>query len=138
MQILHALKRLLFILIGYALASIASGIVVGLVYSWSDIINKPDVQSILSYTLGICAAVTMFIGVYAALPAAVTVLIGETTANRNKYYYSIAGCLIGFALPVYVGMTFLVPVGLLFGPIAGLIYWRIAGRNAGLWQPKAA
>jgi hypothetical protein len=137
-QIPHILKRLFFILIGYALASIASGIVVGLVYAWNDIINKPDMHSILSHALGICAAVTMFIGVYAALPAAVTVLIGETTANRNKLYYSIAGCLIGGALPIVVGIMALIPVGLLFGPLAGLIYWRIAGRNAGLWQPTAA
>jgi hypothetical protein len=136
-QILHILKRLFFILIGYALASIASGIVVGVVYSWNDIINKPDVQSMLSYTLSICAIVTLFIAIYAALPTVVTVLIGETNVNRSKFYYSIAGCLIGVALPMYAEMTFLAPVGLLFGPIAGFIYWRIAGRNAGLWQPKA-
>jgi hypothetical protein len=137
-QILHVLKRLLFILIGYALASIASGIVVGLVFAWNDIINKTDFQIMLSYTLSICAVVTLFIAMYAALPAAVTVLIGETTPNRNKFYYSVAGCLIGGALPVFVEMMTLVPIGLIFGPVAGLIYWRVAGRNAGLWQPKAA
>jgi hypothetical protein len=137
-QILHVLKRLLFILIGYAFASIASGIVVGVVYAWKDIINKPDVLSMLSYTLSICAIITLFIAMYAALPAAVTVLIGETTPNRNKFYYSVAGCLIGGALPVFVEMMTLVPIGLIFGPVAGLIYWRVAGRNAGLWQPKAA
>ena len=136
-QILHILKRLFFILTGHALASIASGIIVGLVYAWNDIINKPDVGSMLSHTLSTCAIVTLFIAMYAALPAAVTALIGEITVNQNKFYYSIAGCLIGVALPIYVGMTFLLPVGLLLGPVAGLIYWRVAGRNAGLWQMKA-
>ena len=88
-------------------------------------------------TLSICAFATALIAIYASLPAAVTALIGEITANQNKFYYSIAGCLIGVALPIYVGMTFLLPVGLLLGSVAGLIYWRVAGRNAGLWQTEA-
>jgi hypothetical protein len=136
-QILHVLKRLFFILIGYALASIASGIVVG-IYDSGSLIVKSDFGIMLSKGFRMFALLSMVIAIYAALPAVIVVLIGESSLIQNKTYYAIAGCLIGMVLPIYVGFNGLIPIGFIFGPLAGLIYWRVAGRNAGLWQPKSA
>lgn len=128
----HLLKRLAFILIGYALASIASGIVVWFVYLGHSIFARPSIAAMFSESFVICGAVTLFIAAYAALPALLVVVIGEIRQIQVWLYYAVAGCLIGGALPVVVGMTELIPTGILFGPIAGLIYWWIAGRRASL------
>ena len=78
------------------------------------------------------ALAIMLIGMYAALPALVAVVIGEVRAIRHRLYYIVAATLIGMALPVVVGLDrWYILVGLGFGPVAGLIYWFVAGRNAG-------
>jgi hypothetical protein len=136
-QILHVLKRLFFILTGFTLACIASAILVYLITS-GGAPKKPDMLGIISEIVSTCSIMALFIAIYAALPSAVMILIGETTMTRGKIYYIVAGSLIGGLLPLLVGVSELALFGLLFGPIAGLIYWRVAGRNAGLWQPKAA
>jgi hypothetical protein len=137
-NITFVLKRLAFILIGYTLASIASGIVVAGVYGGRGILTKPDIATMLTDGFGLCAAVTMFIAAYAALPALLVVLIGEFWKIQIWIYYAVSGCLIGAALPVAVGMYDLIAAGVIFGPIAGLIYWYIAGRKASLRQPTEA
>ena len=128
----HFFKRIAFILLGYALASIASGIVVALVYSGKDMMAKPDFSTALRDLFGLWAIITLFIAAYAALPALIVVLIGEFRKIHVWIYYAVAGCLIGGILPVLVVMMELIPTGILFGPIAGLIYWWVAGRRASL------
>jgi energy-coupling factor transporter transmembrane protein EcfT len=134
----HFGKRLFFILLGYALASVASGIVASLAEFGLSLIVTVDFVTKLSNFMGLCAMVTMLIALYAALPAAIVVLIGEVCVVRRKLYYAIAGCGIGAALPILVNMNALIPVGLLFGPVAGLIYWYVAGRKASLQPPSEA
>ncbi|MBC8037862.1 MAG: hypothetical protein H7X89_11670 [Rhizobiales bacterium] len=130
-MIFHLLARLFFILVGYGLASIASGIVVGVIYFWSDLAKQPSFFGLMSEIIFFCTIVAYFIAIFAALPALAVVLCGEWRALRSLGYYAVAGCLIGVALPIVVGFKDLIAVGLACGPVAGAIFWRVAGRNAG-------
>ncbi|WP_373506118.1 hypothetical protein [Aestuariivirga sp.] len=124
-MILHILKRTFFILLGYGVATIASGVVVGLIFAYST-------NSMMNEIFGIVVIAILFIGVYAALPALLTVIAGEVLRLRIRVFYMVAATLIGMALPVVVQLDYwFIAVGLGFGPIAGLIYWASAGRSAG-------
>jgi hypothetical protein len=124
--ILHLLIRLVFILLGYALATVASALVVTAAFCASDPPRPDDVP-------GIFALITMLIGIYAALPATVAVAIGEIRPIRSRLYYMVVGSFIGTGLPIYVQIeTWFIAIGLLFGFVAGLIYWGVAGRKAGV------
>jgi hypothetical protein len=77
--------------------------------------------------------ISMFVAYFAALPASLVIAAGEFKAWRMRWYYAIAGSLIGLVL----GWMFSPPswfpwLGLGFGTVSGLIYWAIAGRKAGL------
>lgn len=131
-MILHLLRRILLILAGYALATVASGIFVGTVYYAVD--GDPSMNP-----LGLIAFAIIMIGIYAALPALVFVAVGEGAAFRWKLYYIAAACLIGMALPVVVELhRWYILLGLGFGPVAGMIYWSVAGRRAGFRVPATA
>ena len=124
-MILHLLKRLFFILLGYGLATIASGVVVGLIFSYAT-------NAMTNEIFGIVVIAILFIGAYAALPALLTVIAGEVLRLRTRVFYMVAATLIGMALPVVVQLDYwFIAVGLGFGPVAGLIYWATAGRAAG-------
>jgi hypothetical protein len=118
-----SLKTIAAILLGYALASIASGCVVALAMSLQS--GWPGFS-----VLRDAAVVTMLIAVYAAPPALVAILAGEFTPIRRLTYYCAVATAIGVALPILVSGAIrgnrLIPVGLLFGPAAGWIYWRVA------------
>jgi hypothetical protein len=131
-MILHLVRRILLIFGGYALATIASGIFVGLAFYAAEGDGSMNV-------IGIMALAIFMIGIYAALPALFFVVIGESLRLRRPLYWIAAACLIGMALPVVVLLArWYILVGLGFGPVAGLIYWRIAGRNAGFQLPVTA
>ncbi len=122
----HLLIRLFLILLGYGLATIASGVVVGLIFTFAEKTMDNEVVGIIAFAIAL-------IGMYAALPALVAVVIGEAASIRRKVYYIAAATLIGMVLPVVVGLDhWYILVGLGFGPAAGMIYWVIAGRRAGL------
>lgn len=128
-MIKHLTKRFLLILLGHVLASVTSGVVVFIAYQFSvgKIPSLTDIPTILF-------VISVLIAAFAGPPAFLVVLIGEAKSVRNLAYYAVAGCLIGFGIPLYLGMEILFQViGLAFGPVAGAIYWRVAGRNAG-WR----
>ena len=128
-MIIHLLTRLVFILLGYGLATVASAVVVTAAFCASDPPRLDDVP-------GIFALITMLIGIYAALPAAVAVAIGELRPIRSRLYYMVVGSLIGTGLPIYVQIeSWFIAIGFLFGFVAGLIYWRVAGCMAGVRRP---
>lgn len=130
-MILHLLKRLVLILLGYGLATLASGAVVTGVYCATD---PPWLRDLP----GIFVLITLLIGIYAALPAVIAVAVGEVMPIRRRLYYMVIGCLIGTGLPLYVQLEWwYVPVGFVFGFAAGLIYWSVAGQRAGLTRPAA-
>jgi hypothetical protein len=128
----HLAKRILLILAGYSLATIASGIVVGTVFY---VFNGDASMN----PFGLIAFAIVMIGIYAALPAFLFVAVGEAMALQFRLYYIAAACLIGMVLPVVVDLNhWYVLLGLGFGPVAGMIYWYIAGRRAGLQVPAIA
>lgn len=134
-MLLHLLIRLALILAGYALATVFSGVGVGIVFHAAENMGGPQPED----PFAIIAFAIMLIGIYAAAPALVAVAIGEAASIRRKLYYIAAACLIGMALPVLVGLDrWYILVGLGLGPIAGMIYWIIAGRRAGLRREAPA
>lgn len=129
-MILHILKRVFFVLLGFVLATLASGVVVTIAFLIGESGGTQD--RYVTHVPGLFVLICALIGLYAALPAGLAVLVGEVRPVREKLYYMVVGCLIGTGEPLYVGAdSYLVPVGFLFGIVAGLIYWRIAGRRAG-------
>lgn len=72
----HLLIRLLLILLGYGLATVASGVAVGLVFAVAE---ASDVNEIA----GLIAIAIMLIGIYAALPAPAAVASGEAGFRRE-------------------------------------------------------
>ena len=130
-MLLHLVIRLLLILTGYGLASLASGIVVATVFYVSE--GDPHMEY-----LGLVGLVTVLIAMYAALPAAIAVVLAEALSWRWRLYYIAVACVIGMGLPLFVGLHWgYVLLGLGFGPVAGMIYWLLAGRRAG-WRPSPA
>lgn len=127
-MILHLAIRLLLILTGYGLASLASGIVVATVFYASE--GGPHMEY-----LGLVGLVTVLIALYAALPAAIAVVLAEALSWRWRLYYIAVACLIGMGLALFVQLPYgYVLLGLGFGPVAGMIYWGLAGRSAS-WRP---
>jgi hypothetical protein len=125
-MIAHLLIRVLLILLGYGLATVASGVTVGLVFAFVEETMASDMPELIMLAI-------MLIGIYAALPALLAVTIGEVRTIQHRLYYIAAATLIGMALPVVVGLErWYILVGLGFGPVAGLIYWFVAGQRAGL------
>jgi hypothetical protein len=129
-----ALIRLIKILLAYGLASLAAGYAVhiSMLLSPADAANRE--ASTAGVTFGLM--VTMFVAIFAAMPAALVVSLGEFRSWRMWWYYAIAGSFIGATLGKMFGPPeWFVWLGLGFGPVSGLIYWLIAGRNAGLQNP---
>ena len=134
-------KHIFLILVAYLLAATASGINVAFVHFHGTIINQPSMLEQFNRALMYCYFVSLMIVLYAATPALGVINYGEWKDVRGARFYVIAGCLIGGALPLFVGMLeflYLVPVGLAFSSIAGWIYWIIAGHRAGLWRTGLA
>jgi hypothetical protein len=126
-----ALVRVLIIVAGFLLASLVTGYVVYgvLLLNPSDAMSRDAASSGITFGL----MVTLFVALFAAMPASLVIALGEYKSWRMWWYYAIAGSLIGLAL----GSMFTPPdwfpwLGLGFGPFAGCIYWAIAGRKAGL------
>jgi hypothetical protein len=127
----NALLRLAYILLAYFLASLAAGYAVygALLIAPSD--GPGQEASNAGMTFGLM--VTLFVAIFASVPASLVIALGEFKTWRMWWYYAIAGALIGFGL----GTMFAPPdwfpmLGLCFGPVSGLIFWGIAGRQAGL------
>jgi hypothetical protein len=135
----HFFSRLFFILLGYALAAISSGVVVALCM---HLLGNPAARNgVASWDEfpGMALFISAYIALFAAPFAAAVICAGEWMPIRLKRYYGIAGIVIGLILSVLFYMHNWFPyVGGGFGSVAGLIYWWIAGRRAGISDPSAA
>lgn len=89
-----------------------------------------------------------FIGLFAGVPAAFAVAIGEQASRRDWFYYTACGLGSGalilgfFTLKAGIDPTGRDGVDLVFasimligGTAAGITYWAVAGRNAGSTSP---
>ena len=125
-MLLQLFIHVLLTLFGYVLATIASGVTVGLIFAFAEKTMASEIPGLIGFAI-------MLIGIYAAFPALAAVVVGEATRLRSRLYYIAAATLIGMVLPVAVGLDWwYILVGLGFGPVAGLIYWFVAGRHADL------
>lgn len=123
-MVLHIIKRIVLILAGYALAALMSGVAVAVTYKYAER-ETTDL-------VGLVVLVVMLIAIYAAAPALLAVLVGETVNIRKPLYYIAVACVIGMVLPVLMAMKlWYIGLGLALGIPAGLIYWVLAGRRAG-------
>jgi len=135
--------RILLIILALFAASLAAGLVVALAVlmpGWSDL----GLGSIDQEPFGIFVTfVTIFLSVFAIVPALLLVLISETFGIRSALFYAVAGALAGFAIFLSFGG---IDLGALeiqgftrreaeimtgAGIVGGLVYWAIAGRRAG-------
>lgn len=89
-----------------------------------------------------------FIGLFAGIPAAFAIVVGEQVPRRDWFYYTACGfgsgalILAFFTLKAGIDATGRNGVDLLFasvmlvgGTTAGFTYWGVAGRNAGATSP---
>lgn len=132
MTIFIAIKRYLAILAAYLVAVALSALGVGL----SVTLSTGD--SSLGF-IPIAGFGGIIIGFFAAVPAALVVLLAEHRSIRSIWYYIAFAAVAGMALGQVVGREFwLALLGLALGFAAGAAYWLIAGRNAGILKASEA
>lgn len=137
--------RIVVILVGFLLASLAAAaVVIAAVLNpdWSGLRLGLDQD-----TLPIVAAFGfIFISGFALLPAMVVALVTEAFGLRSILVYAVGGAAIGAAC--YLSLVPFDPETMRFvgvirrelevmvgaGVVGGLVYWLVAGRNAGLWR----
>lgn len=125
-------KQFLRIFAGYGLASLCSGMGVGIVFGTTD----PHFSTEEGSTIFLSVWVTIFIGILAAVPSACAIIFAEAKRIGNPLYYVAVAVLIGVVLPA-AGLQpsralWVFSFGAVLGIPTGLIYWGIAGRHAGL------
>jgi hypothetical protein len=135
-MIFSAIKRYFIILVAYFLSVVVTAFGVGVVTFAFESGN-----SILPF-LPLCAFAGIIICVFASVPAAVVVGIGEWRAWTALWFYAGFGVLAGLVLgALFKGpIVWLYPIaGVGLGALAGTVYWAVAGRNAGfLRRPETA
>ena len=139
------LGRIIVILFGFLVASLAAAIVVVSAVAfpeWSDV----DLGLDESTRKVIIAFGFIFVSGFALLPALIMALITEAFSVRSMLFYAVGGGIIGAAC--YLSIVPFEPASFTFsglehrelevmtgaGIVAGFVYWVIAGRNAGTWR----
>jgi hypothetical protein len=123
-------KRLLQVLLAYAVAVIAGAIALTLYVVLSGIDEYR--ATLWSSIFHVSLKLTWILGVFAGFPAACAMAIGECKGISSSRYYLLAGALIGTGFS-----SLAIPEGKFpwQGPVAGmmigLIYWRMEGWRAG-------
>lgn len=123
---MNSIRRIARILFAYAVSCLVTGYVVWGSLFWAETgdtgIRAP----------GFGLFITFLVAWFAATPAGLTVLLGESKAWRMPWFYALAGSLIGLGLGSLFNSTWFFPwLGVSFGLVSGGIYWAIAGRHAG-------
>ena len=126
------------------LGFIAACLAAGLFFVLAVIGFGPDgafLDRYLAETLGLAAGVSAAAGAFAAIPAALGILLAEIFGWRSVFFYLLAGGATGLwaalvvAAPGAVSTDVGVEVFLATGVVAGFFYWLIAGRSAGIADP---
>jgi hypothetical protein len=137
--------RLLVMFLAYALACVAAAAVFTFGMLALDWDNLSSVGLPAAAGLVIVVVVAGIIGVIAALPAALIVVIAEAFGWRSVLFYAALGgalaLILSFGLEVPKKIdqsdTFLLRELQLLaasGIAGGLVYWLFAGRRAGSWK----
>jgi hypothetical protein len=137
--------RLLVMFLAYALACVAAAAVFtfGMLALDSDNLSSAGLPSPVG--LVIVVVVAGIIGVIAALPSALIVVIAEAFGWRSALFYAALGGALalilsfGLDVPKKIDQSdafFLRELQLLAasGIAGGFVYWLFAGRSAGSWK----
>jgi hypothetical protein len=140
--------RLLMMFLAYVLACIAASAVFTfgmLALDWNDLSSTglPPAAGLV-----IVVIVAAIIGVIAALPTALIVVIAEAFAWRSVLFYAALGGALalilsyGLDVPKKIGQSdtfFLRELQLLAasGIAGGFVYWLFAGGSVGAWRVSA-
>jgi hypothetical protein len=143
------LGRIIVIIFGLIVASIAAGVVlaIGIVApDWANMDSDP-VERVSFFVVSFFA--TSFFGVVAVGPAFVLIVLGEVLRTRSFIYYGIAGALVGLASYFGSNISMLLdnttdvppvehalPLAAAAGIIGGVAYWLIAGRKSEVWRAR--
>lgn len=146
-RVLAYLVRFAVIIVGYAIASLATSAFLNVVFLASAGFTAEEAPTMFmgSFIFSI-PFVALFVAYFAFIPSAFAILAGEIFAKRDWLFYAIAGGVIAaivigfisgaaeagneaatdpnFALALIGG-----------GMCGGLGYWLVAGRTAGSWWP---
>jgi hypothetical protein len=143
---MRLLARLFVILFACVIASLAAGVVITLAVllpQWGALDFDPIDGDVFRVVVGFG---TIFVSVFAFLPALAMIAIAEAAGIRSLLYYACSGALIAaflyydfrgwdvLALPLEDSARRELEIIAAAGIVAGLVYWAIAGRSAGLRQ----
>jgi hypothetical protein len=113
---------------------------------WPAASPPPSPAYLLLLATGLAS---LLAALYAFVPTAVVIVIGEVRGLRSPAFYSTAGAVSAIAAwglllgrifpptPSFVlapGQSLLLFIVSAAGLVGGSIYWRIAGRTAGAWH----
>jgi hypothetical protein len=152
---LHVLKRLLLVVVGYFVAVIIGLASVVVIYSiLSSLPGAPSYFSAMSLSPlvvlivpPVAAIVLTIVVMLTCVPAAIVALVAEFLALRQIWLHALAGAAIGAGAFIYASPKIVdaiegtdwADLGIVAaaGAIGGLTYWLIAGRNAGFVRRAA-
>lgn len=134
---MRMIERVLIIVMAYVLASLVSGVLIGLGLFF---LGGPSGGRSLSQFQEFAPAIgviSLLVGVLCALPSVFAILLSELESIRGKIYYVLYAMAVGWLLDILAslvagrGIIFFGIASTLCGPAAGYVYWIVAGRNAG-------
>jgi glucose dehydrogenase len=144
------LTHILFMLLGYLAAALASAATVSVILALSrntppDLANASTITVLLDALDGFAAVsvfAAMFIAIFAFPVWLITAAFTEWCAIQRPSVYAFAGMLA--AIPLLIAKSADEPnklafclMGLFAGLVGGLVYWAITGRSSGNWKQLA-
>lgn len=150
---LHMLKRLLLVVVGYLAALVASLAAIVVIYAILG--SLPGMPSyfgamtlsplLLLMAPGVALFTLLVVMVMSALPALALALLAELFALRYLWLFALAGAALAGGCFIYATPTFLgaidgsdwadLAIVIAAGLVGGTFYWLIAGRRAGFSRP---
>ncbi len=134
---MRMIGRVLTIVMAYVLASLVSGVLIGLGLFFLGGPSGGRSLSQFQEFAQLISVIPLFVGVLCALPSVFAILVSEIDGIRNKKYYIVYAMAVGWLLDIVAsllarqGIIFFGIASMLCGPAAGYVYWKVAGRNAG-------
>lgn len=123
-----ALKRFLMIIFAYVATVLVAALGASLAI---EVISLSPSESLAVFA--IFGFACLIIGMFAAIPSAVLVMIAEALRIRSPWYYVAIAVVTGVVLArLMAHETWMVLVGAALGVLCGATFWKIAGRKAGV------
>lgn len=144
-RVLTYLGRFALILIGYAIAALAASTFLHVVSLGPLGFTTEEMPAVIMGSIVFSIPfVALFVGYFAFMPAAATILLAELLGARGWLYYALGGAFVATVIVVWFVRAaeasndavrdpryWAAMVG--GGIVGGLAYWLVAGRLAGNW-----